>query len=97
MSKNLQDKNLKVADYHIFDSKTSQERMVINSNAISSLHLLEVDESKKNSLFDYLDRCRTAMGRRLLKRWLCSPLTKIEAINARLDAVEDLVNNPEAV
>lgn len=28
-----------------------------------------------------------------MKRWVCSPLRKIEEINDRLDAVEDLLGN----
>jgi len=30
-------------------------------------------------------------GKRLLKQWLCSPLCNPDAINDRLDAVEDLM------
>jgi DNA mismatch repair protein MSH6 len=47
--------------------------------------LIEVEgfssQQKKGSLFDYLDRCKTSFGRRLLKKWICSPLADIEQIN----------------
>jgi DNA mismatch repair protein MSH6 len=56
---------------------------------------LEVESFQKNktkgSLFDYLDRCKTHFGRRLLKKWICSPMASIVQINDRLDAIEDLI------
>jgi DNA mismatch repair protein MSH6 len=36
-------------------------------------------------------------GKRLLKQWLCSPLCNPDAINDRLDAVEDLMSAAEVV
>jgi DNA mismatch repair protein MSH6 len=36
-------------------------------------------------------------GKRLLKQWLCSPLCNPDAINDRLDAVEDLMGAAEVV
>jgi DNA mismatch repair protein MutS len=43
---------------------------------------------KRGSLLDAIDSTRTAMGSRLLGRWLGQPLLDISAINARLDNVE---------
>ncbi|MFP5383187.1 MAG: DNA mismatch repair protein MutS [Gammaproteobacteria bacterium] len=40
-----------------------------------------------------LDRCGTSMGSRLLRRWLHRPLRRHDLINARLDAVEELVTD----
>ena len=42
-----------------------------------------------------MDKCVTAFGRRLLRNWLTRPLAQISAINERLNAVEDLMNNEE--
>lgn len=50
------------------------------------------DGEKKDTLYDILDFTRTAMGSRLLRKWLEYPLLSIKRINARLDAVENLVN-----
>ena len=36
-------------------------------------------------------------GKRLLKQWLCSPLCNPDAINDRLDAVEDLMKISDVV
>lgn len=45
---------------------------------------------KEGSLLDILDQCRTPMGKRALRRWLEQPLMNLEAINKRLDGVEEL-------
>ncbi|MCC6943127.1 MAG: DNA mismatch repair protein MutS [Thermomicrobiales bacterium] len=53
---------------------------------------LELTESgrgeRKHSLLAVLDQTRTAMGGRLLRRWLGQPLLDREPIEARLDGVE---------
>ena len=46
---------------------------------------------KEGSLLDILDQCRTPMGKRNLRRWLEQPLMSMEAINQRLDGVEELL------
>jgi len=46
------------------------------------------DGGRSNSLLWLLDDTQTAMGARALRRWLLAPLLAVEAINARLDAVE---------
>ncbi len=42
------------------------------------------------TLFAVLDRTKTAMGARLLKRWIHQPLNRLEPIQERLDAVAEL-------
>lgn len=51
------------------------------------------DGRREGSLLGVLDQCGTAMGKRMLKNWLEQPLKNIEAINARLDAVQELKDN----
>ena len=46
------------------------------------------------TLLEVLDRTRTPMGARLLRRWLLAPLVDPAAIGARLDAVEVLTQDP---
>jgi DNA mismatch repair protein MutS len=48
----------------------------------------------EGSLLGILDRTQTAMGARLLRRWLHQPLLNLERIHARLDAVQELVSAP---
>jgi DNA mismatch repair protein MutS len=46
----------------------------------------------EGSLLSVLDLSETAMGARLLRRWIHQPLLDAERIHARLDAVEELVS-----
>ncbi|MED2006860.1 DNA mismatch repair protein MutS [Brevibacillus borstelensis] len=48
------------------------------------------DKSKKGSLLWLLDRTETAMGGRLLRRWIERPLVNKSELEARLDAVSYL-------
>lgn len=45
------------------------------------------------TMLDVLDRSTTAMGGRLLRRWLLEPLVEADAIWARQDAVDNLVED----
>jgi DNA mismatch repair protein MutS len=53
------------------------------------------DGGTRGTLFEVLDDTVTASGARLLKRWLTAPLTDLEAIQARLDAVQELRDSAE--
>ena len=48
------------------------------------------DGGRGGTLLGVLDRTVTAMGGRMLRRWLEQPLLDLEKIQARLDAVEEL-------
>ena len=48
---------------------------------------------REGSLLEVLDRTVTPMGARQLSEWLSSPLTDVAGINARLDAVEELMRD----
>ncbi|MBE3098034.1 MAG: DNA mismatch repair protein MutS [Planctomycetes bacterium] len=58
-----------------------------------SLELVETlrERRREHSLLWVLDRTATAMGGRLLRQWILCPLARREAIEARLDAVEELM------
>jgi len=58
-----------------------------------SLELVETlrERRREHSLLWVLDRTQTAMGGRLLRRWINFPLAGADAIGERLDAVEELV------
>jgi DNA mismatch repair protein MutS len=45
------------------------------------------------TLLGVLDKTQTAMGARLLKSWLLSPLLSVEKINERLDSLQVLLEN----
>ena len=69
--------------------------MVLDAATRRNLELTRTirEESKHGSLLWVLDKTRTAIGARLLKRWLEQPLLEPAAIEQRLDAVEEFYNN----
>ena len=46
-----------------------------------------------NDLVETIDRTRTPMGQRALRRWLERPLLEVDRINQRLEAVDSLVGD----
>ena len=68
-----------------------RENLILDQNTQANLEL--IDQSA-TSLFWVLNRCRTPMGKRMLKEWITSPLQDIEAIGARQDIVERLTGDP---
>ena len=73
----------------------ASENLVIDTYTLRNLEITRNlrDGGKKDTLLDVLDFTQTAMGSRLLKKWLEYPLLNILPINQRLDAVEELVRN----
>jgi len=67
--------------------------LIIDEQARAHLELVEtmIDRRKQGSLLDLLDVTVTAMGGRLMRRWLLFPLVDIAQIRRRQDAVERLV------
>ena len=67
-------------------------RMLIDRTAARNLELTEsmFDGGPGGTLREVLDRTKTAMGARMLKRWIREPLIRKAEIGARLDAVDDL-------
>lgn len=51
---------------------------------------------RDGSLLSVIDRTITAMGSRTLADWVANPLTDIDAIQKRLDAVQTLIGQPTA-
>ena len=62
---------------------------------IRNLELVSSPHEDATTLLDVLDRTRTPMGGRMLKRWLVLPLKDLKPIQDRLDAVESLMGDQE--
>lgn len=69
--------------------------MILDSSTRRNLELCETlrEKKKRGSLLWVLDKTKTAMGARLLRKYVEQPLIDAAAIRARLDAVEELKNN----
>ena len=69
-----------------------EDCMVLDPFTQRSLELLTpLRPEGKLTVLSVLDRTKTSMGRRLLRRWVLSPLRDRGRIEARLDAVEALI------
>lgn len=81
---------------HITRLKTWRRHryMIIDESTRRSLELTSTmrDGRREHSLLGVIDETKTPMGARLLADWLSNPLTDINQITQRLDAVEELVH-----
>lgn len=71
--------------------------MQLDSCVMRALNILPYpgDGGKNASLFGLLNKCKSSMGGRLLRRWLSQPLQSPEEINQRLDIVEMFASAPD--
>ncbi len=74
----------------------SQEFMELDLYSIRNLELLETmrDRKAKGSLLAVLNKTKTSMGGRLLRKWITMPLANCAMIQNRHKAVGELVKNP---
>ncbi|CAH6787513.1 Msh3 [Phodopus roborovskii] len=78
---------------------SGMEFMRINGTTLRNLEILQnqTDMKTKGSLFWVLDHTRTSFGKRKLKKWVTQPLLKLRDINARLDAISDVLHSESSV
>ncbi len=72
------------SEYMVLDNSTKR-----NLEITLSLH----EGSREGTLISILDKTETAMGGRLLKKWISAPLKKLESIEKRLESVDALFKN----
>ena len=80
----LREVNLMEVDGHLLLDQTTLRNLELTTTLAGEY---------EGSLLSTLNRCRTAMGRRLLKSWLLQPLTDRSAIQARHAAVGSLARS----
>lgn len=70
----------------------SHDHVKIDYNTKKNLELTETLKmgTKENSLLGVLDKTKTALGARMLKSWLLSPLTNQKLIEERYDMIDAL-------
>ena len=73
-----------------------KEYMELDLYSIRNLELLETmrDKKAKGSLLAVLNKTKTSMGSRLLRKWITMPLANCAKIQNRHKAVGELVANP---
>ncbi|MBU1623039.1 MAG: DNA mismatch repair protein MutS, partial [Nanoarchaeota archaeon] len=72
--------------------QNDQQRMLLDTSTLRNLELIKniKDGGTRGTLLSVLDKTVTAMGSRLLKKWLKEPLLNPEVIKKRLDALAEL-------
>ena len=77
-------------------SRIEEDKFVrMDRFTIRSLELVAPMQEDGSSLLNVIDRTVTAMGGRMLRRWLVFPLKDVRPINERLDIVEYFFKEPE--
>ncbi len=74
---------------------SDRNRMIIDSSTLRNLELIRNlrDGTTRGTLLSVLEKTITAMGSRLLKKWIKEPLINKKIIEKRLFAVEELYKN----
>jgi DNA mismatch repair protein MutS len=74
---------------------TLSDYLVIDESTRRNLELVRnaIDNTRHGTLLHVLDMTVTAMGGRVLKKWLLYPLRDVDGINRRLDGVELFFHN----
>ena len=90
-----QTQKIKLEHINLIHIYSTSRYMSLDITARRNLELTErmQDKSKKGTLLWVLDKTLTSMGGRLLRRWINEPLLRVEEINGRLEAVEELKDN----
>ncbi|KAI5122644.1 hypothetical protein M0805_008727 [Coniferiporia weirii] len=86
---------LSMKNFNIYDPMKRGQGLVLDGQTLAHVEVLQNSEgTDEGSLLKILGRCITPFGKRLFRIWLCMPLREISVINARLDAVQDLMDHP---
>eukprot|EP00172_Hildenbrandia_rubra_P002811 Plantae.Rhodophyta-Hildenbrandia_rubra.ctg396.p1 GENE.Plantae.Rhodophyta-Hildenbrandia_rubra.ctg396~~Plantae.Rhodophyta-Hildenbrandia_rubra.ctg396.p1 ORF type:complete len:930 (+),score=170.98 Plantae.Rhodophyta-Hildenbrandia_rubra.ctg396:49-2838(+) len=77
-------------------TEPQRSAMAMDASTLTNLEVVvsSTDGSTRGTLLSYIDHGKTAGGRRLLRKWLSSPLYNSEAIIDRLNAVECFLGLP---
>ncbi len=74
----------------------AEDHMLLDAFTQRSLELTSpLRQEGGATLFSVVNHTRTAMGKRLLRRWILAPLRNKDTINARLDAVQALAETSD--
>lgn len=84
--------------FDIINAYSLSEFVSIDANTRRNLELIETarDKNKFGSLLWAVDKVKTNMGSRLLKKWINQPVKNIPEIIKRQDAVEELMTNSQS-
>ena len=79
-------------------SRIEEEKYVwLDRFTIRNLELISSPHENATTLIQIIDKTKTPMGGRMMKRWTILPLKNLKPIQDRLDAVESFYHNDEIV
>ncbi|KAG2059752.1 DNA mismatch repair protein Msh6 [Suillus hirtellus] len=85
---------LTMRNFDVYDPMKRGTNVVLDGQTLAHVEVLLNNEGTEDgSLHKLLGRCITPFGKRLFRIWLCVPLREVKDINARLNAVEDLISH----
>jgi DNA mismatch repair protein MutS len=75
----------------------TNDQLVLDNNTRKNLELTETmrDRSFEGSLLWRIDETKTAMGSRLLRKWLLKPLLNVPEIQIRQETIAELIAMPQ--
>lgn len=79
---------------HILNLMAEKQDSLVAMDAATQRNLeldVNLTGTEDNSLLQCLDNSRTAMGSRMLRRWIKQPLSDMPVLSARQDAISDLI------
>lgn len=79
--------------------QASEDSMVLNTKTIKSLEIIHnlLEGAAGMSLYKLMNHTKTSMGARILRANLLQPLTRLENLTRRQDAVEELCRNVDII
>ncbi|KAF9449836.1 DNA mismatch repair protein msh6 [Macrolepiota fuliginosa MF-IS2] len=86
---------ISMKNFNVYDPMKRGQGLTLEGQCLAHLEILLNNEGTEDgSLLKLLSRCITPFGKRLFRIWLCMPLRNVADINARLDAVQDIMDHP---
>lgn len=79
---------------HLF---IDEEFLYLDKFTIRNLELVHAQYAEGKSLAEVLDGTQTAMGARLLRKWILMPLRNLPLIRNRLEKTQSLIENPKTL
>lgn len=83
---------LKNTPRHITDISFNEDEQILNIDINSRINL-ELDNNSKSSLLNIIDKCKTSLGSRLLRRYFKSPTKDLDKIHLRHNIIDSFKEN----
>ncbi|API87400.1 DNA mismatch repair protein MutS [Francisella uliginis] len=83
---------LKDTPRHITDISFNEDEKILNIDINSRINL-ELDNNSKSSLLNIIDKCKTSLGSRLLRRYFRNPTKDLGKIHSRHNIIDSFKEN----